>query len=141
MEKVVVNLQLSYFLSCLSFAALTPMMLTLQGGDFGGDDFSSGEQNSYSDGETSPGGSPRSGYTSGSESEREAYFDFFDEGSQSEAKRIDLVAPLIKSRHTFAKRFVRINQFFSPHIITKVPPHWLSTLSVLLHFIDGILPK
>jgi len=74
-------------------------------GDFGGDYFSSGEQNSYSDGVGSPGGS-RSGYTSGSgsESDQEYHFDFYDKSFQTEARRLDLAAPLIKSRHTFAKR-------------------------------------
>lgn len=91
-----VNLQFSHLLSYLLFPALRLLMLPSQGG---ADYFSSGETYTCSDGEASPDASPRGGYSSGSgsESEREIFFEFFDEHDTSDAKRIDLVAPLVKS--------------------------------------------
>ncbi|KAG0579851.1 hypothetical protein M758_4G130000 [Ceratodon purpureus] len=68
--------------------------------DEGGTD-SSGETYSYSDGETSPGGSPdaspRRGYSSGSESERDVFSAFFDDHEPCDSNTIDLVKPLMKS--------------------------------------------
>ena len=92
-------------------------MLTAQGG---ADYFSSGETNSYSDGEASggsPDASPRSVYSSesGSESEREVFFEIFDENDTIGSKRIDLVAPLINSsvhRRSAKSKCVRITYPF-----------------------------